>query len=429
MNTKVKRLLVILLIVSMLLPQQALLIFAQSSKEATGAQNEQVTEQQTEQKEQTEQAEQAEAKDSAQKESTEAAAEEQAKEESSKAAEEPKKTESSDADAKEAGQTEKVEKTEAVTEATDQEKAAEEIKYPAQNFRDKASNGANVVVKAGEGAFPEGTTMVVRAIGDRRAQAIAEKTVSENETVTDAIAVDISFLDKNGSEIEPADGKKVSVSITLDNALDGDNFLVIHQNDDGDASVIAEATESKANFSSESFSIYVVAAVEETTPRLEVRFFMPGESKPYNTQFVASGDDLHDPGADLNNMTEDEVFAGWNVDGTEVPDLDGLNNLIPDSFHSGEKMDVTAVIHVERRLVYERLDGRIKHSEDYIVPKNPGTKDVVVNQSYTPSAANLGFVGWAVVDANGDPDETTIYKNGDTITLTKPKPSKATKSE
>ena len=42
-----------------------------------------------------------------------------------------------------------------------------------------------------------------------------------------------------------------------------------------------------------------------------------------------------------------------------------------------------------------------------------------MNQSYTVASGNLGFVGWAEV-VNGVIDESTIYKNGDTIILSKP---------
>ncbi|MBO5564454.1 MAG: InlB B-repeat-containing protein, partial [Lachnospiraceae bacterium] len=308
---------------------------------------------------------------------------------------------------------EEVEELEEIEELEEEE----EIKMPAQTFRAESGNGVQVVARVKEGVFPEDTTLYVRSIAFARARSIADAATPEDTTVTDAIAVDITFRDKDFNEIQPANGAGVSVEIKLNKALDGEEFKVIHAGDDGNASVIADAGARGGSFVSGSFSIYVVAAVEQTDPRLEVRFFMPGESEPYNTQFVASGEDLHDPGTDLTKMSADDVFVGWSVNGTEVPDIEGLKALVPSSVEAGEQMDVTAVIHVERRLVYERIDGKIKHSEDYIVPKDPGTKDVVVNQSYTVASGNLGFVGWAMVDAEGNTDESTIYKNGDTITL------------
>ena len=295
------------------------------------------------------------------------------------------------------------------------------VKMPAQGFRADSTNGVHVRAWVDEGVLPEDTVIYVRAISASQAFAIAEQTLEENQTVSDAIAVDISFRDSRFKEIEPKDSRGVHVTLTLDNALNGESIRVIHKEDDGTVSVIenAEADADSVTFESGSFSIYVVAAVEQADPRLEVRFFMPGSSEPYNTQYIAGASDLHDPGVVESELTEDDVFVGWIVGGNAVDGIDGVKALVPTVIHAGDKMDVTALIHVERRLVYKRLDGTIKNSEDYIVPKDLGTKTVTVNQSYTVSSGNLGFVGWAEV-VNGVLDESKIYKNGDTITLTKP---------
>ena len=151
------------------------------------------------------------------------------------------------------------------------------VRMPAQGFCADASNGVHVHAWAEEGVFPEGTTMYLRAIGASQVRDIAETALPE-QTVTDAVAVDISFRDDRFLEIEQKDKRGVRVTLSLDNDLDGSAFHVIHREDNGAVSVIAPAEKDGAAFESGAFSIYVVAAEEEADPRLEVRFFMPGSS-------------------------------------------------------------------------------------------------------------------------------------------------------
>ena len=54
-----------------------------------------------------------------------------------------------------------------------------------------------------------------------------------SETVQDAVGVDITFTDKYGHEIQSAQGKSVAVSMTLNKAVEGEHFTVLHQSDDG----------------------------------------------------------------------------------------------------------------------------------------------------------------------------------------------------
>ena len=107
--------------------------------------------------------------------------------------------------------------------------------------------------------------------------------------------------------------------------------------------MIAPAAADSADFESGSFSIYVVAAVEQTDPRLQVRFFMPGDAEPYNTQYISQAADLHDPGVVEHELTEDDAFAGWIVGDNEVDGIDGVKALVPAVIHAGDVMDVTAL--------------------------------------------------------------------------------------
>ena len=143
-----------------------------------------------------------------------------------------------------------------------QDSEESEVSWPAQTFTGHANN-ITVNVTAAEGIFPEGTTMVTTAVSAQTAKAIANAASDAEAEVVDAIGVDISFRDASGNEIEPKDGKNVQVSMTVDTAssLDGDNFSVVHQSDDGNVQKVTEnATAEGAVFESGEFSIYVITS-------------------------------------------------------------------------------------------------------------------------------------------------------------------------
>ena len=91
---------------------------------------------------------------------------------------------------------------------------------PAQTFkevlRDEHDNIImTVLVEAPEGAFPVGTTMVVKEIAADDVEKIAEKVegaIQDDPGIEGAVksmtAVDICFLDADGNEIEPAKTSK-----------------------------------------------------------------------------------------------------------------------------------------------------------------------------------------------------------------------------
>ena len=82
---------------------------------------------------------------------------------------------------------------------------------PAQSFTGRA-NLVNVSVEATEGAFPEGTTMKVTPVNYTVARDLAESAIEENKEVASAVAVDITFYDVEGNEIEPLLPIAVSLS-------------------------------------------------------------------------------------------------------------------------------------------------------------------------------------------------------------------------
>ena len=110
---------------------------------------------------------------------------------------------------------------------------ADAAKMPAQSFTGKA-NGVTVSVTAEEGTFPAETTMKVTTVNRTDVfEAVQEAVEGE---VASLKAVDITFFDQEGNEIQPAKEVHVTFQATgMDAAADHD---VIHIDDSGNAEVI-----------------------------------------------------------------------------------------------------------------------------------------------------------------------------------------------
>ncbi|MBR3283349.1 MAG: hypothetical protein IKI56_08655 [Ruminococcus sp.] len=144
----------------------------------------------------------------------------------------------------------------------DQEQRSENTSDAVQ-FREYSESGIEVIASADKTAFPEGTEMSVTDISAETAMEAAEMFDID---MLDAVAVDISFSDSEGNEIEPSEDSSVQVQIILpDEAkLQGDEYSLFHIADNGDVKELeeAEVSESGAEFTAESFSIYVLTSGE-----------------------------------------------------------------------------------------------------------------------------------------------------------------------
>jgi uncharacterized repeat protein (TIGR02543 family) len=151
------------------------------------------------------------------------------------------------------------------------------VEMPKQVFKGSA-NGLNVSVVAEENTFPANTTMVVTGVSDEEAIAAAEKTTDDD--VADAKGVDITFYDADGNKIEPANNNSVTVTMTSDEAIDGDSHSIVHV-DGGSAEKIADAEASGAIFKTDSFSIYVITGTAT------------GSTQTKNNYTVLAGETIH----------------------------------------------------------------------------------------------------------------------------------------
>jgi len=174
------------------------------------------------------------------------------------------------------------------------EEAAEEtigVSMPAQSFTGE-TDGVIVSVEAPEGAFPEGTTMVVSQVemDDDTLSNVTDAVESSGEKkVVTAQAVDISFFDAEGTLIEP----KLPIRVSMKSALvsESENVALVHLTETAAAepaeNAEAETTEAPAaptaevvtdvqvvensdehneiQFESDAFSVYVLVGTETIT--------------------------------------------------------------------------------------------------------------------------------------------------------------------
>ena len=181
---------------------------------------------------------------------------------------------------------------EAETEETETETGTESEAMPAQSFSCKVAGSTDtsdgsaskddllVSAKAPAGAFPEGTRMIVTPVEEedvlnkiRKASGIQggqDDTTDENTTrKVREKAVNITFLDKEGNEIEPL--RPIRVSIAADEiAASGDKPQIIHVRDSGRAEVVSQTihtdaaeegrkeSDSEISFMARQFSVYAV---------------------------------------------------------------------------------------------------------------------------------------------------------------------------
>ncbi|MBR2524788.1 MAG: LPXTG cell wall anchor domain-containing protein [Clostridiales bacterium] len=135
-----------------------------------------------------------------------------------------------------------------------------------------ATTGSGITVNAAApaDAFPAGVVMSASDIIDNdviaQAEEATEQSIGESEEIKGTIAVDITFTDSEGNEVEPAEGTTVDVSMTIPESrqLEGSDYRLFHISDDvvesvDNAVVSAEA----ASFTAEGFSIYVMTATGE----------------------------------------------------------------------------------------------------------------------------------------------------------------------
>ncbi|MBQ6468126.1 MAG: InlB B-repeat-containing protein [Clostridia bacterium] len=119
-------------------------------------------------------------------------------------------------------------------------------------------DGLTVSVNAPKGAFPSAVTMKVEKVDDEQTLETLRNAVEEKSDKV--IAVDISFINADGEEVEPA--LPVSVKFASEEISGCNEPVVVHLNDEGETALVDQADETVAmnevSFEAESFSVYAV---------------------------------------------------------------------------------------------------------------------------------------------------------------------------
>ncbi len=230
------------------------------------------------------------------------------------------------------------------TEEEESEKDAEKtVLYPAQGF-EASANGIHVTVTADEGAFPADAGMVLYSVTDSE---LLEKAIEVSGTENaEAKAVDISFVDADGREIEPE--KAIRVTLQADELAATNDVTVVHFDESNDVSIIEQTavqylsedeqpTADEVVFDSDTFSTYAIVYTVDFNYG-EYQISIPGGSSIYLSELL---EQLHIYKEDQSLVTIDDIRDVQFTDETLVvitqPDDDWiLTSLQP--FLSDEKL-------------------------------------------------------------------------------------------
>lgn len=138
--------------------------------------------------------------------------------------------------------------------------AEKPISSPAATF-DETVGTIKVHVEAPEGAFPEWTTMTVTPVEAEQVLDAVQKAVGEQEEVKTTTALDITFRNAAGEEIQPRTGIKVSFASTENEKLE--ESKIVHIDEAGEGTVVESTMEDEAAvIEATSFSVYVIIRTE-----------------------------------------------------------------------------------------------------------------------------------------------------------------------
>lgn len=199
---------------------------------------------------------------------------------------------------------------------SEDEKDSEDKKadMPAQTLTADV-NGMTVIVRALQGALPEGTTMKAYPVFPSRVQGAIEETLEEGEEITDIKAVDITLYDKDGNEIQPENGVSVTFA-GVSASAEADSTAVYHVDDAGaSADEMKEVGSvcSSIAVSTDHFSIYVV--VNTSSPETK-------ENITDTVYYCQPGEEITIEGSTGNNI----LHPDWEITIKKVGESEDVSN-------------------------------------------------------------------------------------------------------
>ena len=274
-------------------------------------------------------------------------------------------------------------------------------------FKAETKSGIQVNVLAEEGAFPEGTTMEAEDVDREDAVKLALDGLEQGTGVVDAVAVDITFHDTEGTELEPVADKKVEVSIILPKkqTLEGDEQVLLHQKDDGTVEEVEtkEISETEAHFEAESFSLYIMTStgMKEINEATRIRMKKDQDNSDTNRYVVYVGEDLE--------FLADDVQPGWNITISNNQNTAGKDKL--------HRLSGGAITQTETGYEFTKSYKAVREGDCEAVLSN-GTESItfyitVVNKMYlTTTMGNLpnNAESYAKLYGWGNPAQGAPYR-------------------
>ena len=291
------------------------------------------------------------------------------------------------------------------------------LSYPATVLYGSAA-GAAVTVTAPEGALPEGSTLrVANASSISVEKAVSSAIEADGKTLSGFTALDITILNGEGEEIEPA--REVSVEITGANPS-GDDFAVYHLAG-ADAELISaqETSADTVSFETDHFSIYVVTGATtattedgETTYSYEKIIFHDATGAMLDTQIVKTGDTLHEPATPEKPGYK---FVGWSSQADQTTADYAIANPQTVEIYTADEVRVLNLYPAfkEAHYVYfmddQEQDGnaRVFQTKEGVEGDLISTTDVIF-----PTSSEMNITGWCT-----SPDLSESSRVGSTVTL------------
>jgi uncharacterized repeat protein (TIGR02543 family) len=295
---------------------------------------------------------------------------------------------------------------EATPEATPEEET-ETVTYMAAKSETRYTGQMAVTVSWDDHTFPEGTTLEVTDVSRSDAIAAAEQSTEGDEEVIDAVAVDITFYNAAGEEIQPE--RPVSVSMVPYTPLettDTSTVEVLHQEDDGNTETVsADVSAESASFEAEKFSIYVIKSTDD--PKIATYIFHDAIGNVTSTQKVKNGETVYAPTTPEKSGYK---FIGWYYkQNDQTVELNAFEKLTA-SVSSTGKVNLYPVFQQAYYVFFLDNQGRVSTTKEGVSGDTISVSDVKI-----PLDSTHSVTGWYT--ANPDNPEQEGAEKVEFVTL------------
>ena len=290
------------------------------------------------------------------------------------------------------------------------------ITRPAQDFEGTAGS-VHVSVHADEGNFPEGTTMHLKTVSTSSIlnNDSVQDAVGKDREVVDAVAVDITFQDKDGNEIEPAG--TISVRMTTSSRVEGESHEVLHIDDNGNASAVTSASATGASFDAGEFSIYAITGIDtpDQSPAIATYVFYDAEGNEIagSTQKVKNGETVYAP---TTPEKPGHKFVGWSYtkDAATLQEGDpGVFDQLTASVNTTGDVNLYPVFQQVYYVFFLDNLGRVSTTKEGTSGEDIQVSDVVI-----PLDSTQSVTGWYTDRRLTDESKvTSVTLNNQNVTL------------